>query len=169
MTNYERIEGDAMNWRGMLETLIITVAAIALTVVLFAGFMWATKGVSPDDLYTSIYDGCFGHAVSWENTLKLAAPLMLTALCTALPARLGLIIIGGEGSLIFGGLAAAGVGVLMAQMPSPMPQIGMVLAGMIVGGLLIGLVGALSHWRGVNATISSLLVYYIVLAIFKYL
>ena len=28
--------------------------------------------------------------------------------------------------------------------------------------------GALSHLRGVNATISSLLVYYIVLAIFKY-
>src|ERR1700676_5407171 len=128
MTNYERIEGDAMNWRGMLETLIITVAAIALTVVLFAGFMWATKGVSPTDLYSSIYDGGFGHAVSWENTLKLAAPLILAALCTALPARLGLIIIGGEGSLIFGGLAAAMAGVYLGGLPAPMPQTGMMLA-----------------------------------------
>ncbi len=32
---------------------------------------------------------------------------MLTALCVALPARAGLIIIGGEGALVLGGLAAA--------------------------------------------------------------
>src|SRR3954464_10499540 len=88
---HESSEGDAMNWRGMLETLTITVAAIALTLFLFAGFMWATKGVSPGDLYSSIYTGGFGHSVSWENTLKWAAPLILTALCTALPARLAMI------------------------------------------------------------------------------
>lgn len=158
-----------MNWRGTLETLTITAAAIALTLVLFAGFMWASKDVSPLELYSSIYVGGFGHTVSWENTLKWAAPLILTALCTALPARLGMIIIGGEGSLIFGGLAAAVVGLLLGKLPSPLPQVSMMLAGMVVGGLLIGLVGALSHWRGVNATISSLLVYYIVLAVFKYL
>src|SRR5216110_1380481 len=116
-----------------------------------------------------MYQGAFGSWFSWQNTLTRAAPLILTALCTALPARLGLIIIGGEGALIVGGLAAAVVGLVMAKMPSPMPQIGMVLAGLVVGGLLIGLVGALSHLRGVNATISSLLVYYIVLAVFKYL
>lgn len=158
-----------MNWRGLLETLTITVAAIGLTLVLFAGFMWATKGVSPLALYDSIYAGGFGHAVCWENTLKWAAPLILTALCTALPARLGLIIIGGEGALILGGLAAAVVGLILASMPAPWPQAGMLLAGMLAGALLIGTVGALRHWRGVNATIASLLVYYIVLALFNYL
>ena len=34
---------------------------------------------------------------------------MLTALCTALPARLGLVVIGGEGALYVGGVAAAAV------------------------------------------------------------
>src|SRR5438105_3503143 len=112
-----------MNWRGTLETLTITAAALALTLVLFAGFMWASKDVSPLELYGSIYVGGFGHTVSWENTLKWAAPLILTALCTALPARLGMIIIGGEGSLIFGGLAAALVGLLLGKLPSPLPQV----------------------------------------------
>jgi simple sugar transport system permease protein len=42
-------------------------------------------------------------------------------------------------------------------------------ARMLVGGLLIAIVAALSHWRGVNATISSLLLYYIALGAFKYL
>jgi simple sugar transport system permease protein len=45
----------------------------------------------------------------------------------------------------------------------------MMLAGMLAGGLLIALVGALRHFRGVNATISSLLVYYIALGLFKFL
>ena len=36
---------------------------------------------------------------AFQNTLTKAAPLILTALCTALPARFGLIIIGGEGAL----------------------------------------------------------------------
>ena len=158
-----------MNWRGMLETLTITSGALVLALVVFAGFVWLGKGVPPPALYDSIYNGGFGHAVSWENTLKWAAPLILAALCTALPARLGLIIIGGEGSLILGGLGAAVAGLVLASLPSPLPQIGMLAAGMLLGGVLIGLVGALRHWRGVNATISSLLLYYIVLALFKYL
>jgi len=158
-----------MKWRAMLETVVITVAAIALSLGLFAAFVFVTKGASPRQLYGSIYAGGFGHAVSWENTLKWAAPLMLTALCTALPARLGLIVIGGEGSLILGGLAAAVTGLLLAALPAPLPQAGMMLAGMLAGGLLIALVGALRHVRGVNATISSLLVYYIALGLFKFL
>jgi simple sugar transport system permease protein len=158
-----------MNVRGALETVTITVAALALSLALFAGFVFVTKGVTPNELYGSIYAGGFGHTVSWENTLKWAAPLILTALCTALPARLGLIIIGGEGSLILGGLAAAVTGLVLTTLPSPLPQAAMMLAGMLVGGLLIGAVGLLRHVRGVNATISSLLIYYISLGLFKYL
>ena len=44
-----------------------------------------------------MYQGAFGTWFSWQNTLTRAAPLILTALCTALPAQLGMVIIGGEG------------------------------------------------------------------------
>ena len=50
-----------------------------------------------------MYQGAFGTWFSWQNTLTRAAPLILTALCTALPAQLGLVIIGGEGALVLGG------------------------------------------------------------------
>ena len=36
-------------------------------------------------------------------------PLLLAALCVALPARLGLVVIGGEGAIVLGGVAAAAV------------------------------------------------------------
>ncbi len=129
-------ESDNMNWRGMLETFTVTLSAIALSLVLFAIFILATKGVSPVDLYAAIYKGGFGTATSWENCLKLAAPLMLTALCTALPARLGLINIGGEGALILGGLAAAMMAACtVANLPFPLPQI-MHAAGQHASGRL---------------------------------
>ena len=44
---------------------------------------------------------------SLQNTLQRSAPLILTALAVAIPARIGLIMIGGEGALVLGGFAAA--------------------------------------------------------------
>ena len=43
----------------------------------------------------------------FQNTLQRSAPLILTALAVAIPARIGLIMIGGEGALVLGGFAAA--------------------------------------------------------------
>ena len=54
-----------------------------------------------------IFKGAFGSSFAWQSTLLRAAPLMLTALCVALPAQVGLIVIGGEGALALGGLCAA--------------------------------------------------------------
>ena len=76
-----------------------------------------------------MYLGGFGSKFSWQNTLTRAAPLILTALCTALPARLGLIVIGAKGSLVLGGLAAAGAGLLLQSFNPCAIQVGMVAAG----------------------------------------
>lgn len=94
---------------------------------------------------------------------------MLTSLCTALPARLGLIIIGNEGALVMGGIGAVATGLALKGAPPTVVQIGMALAGIICGGLWIGSVGALRHYRGVNETISSLLLNYIAIALLNHL
>src|ERR1700758_2863753 len=104
-----------MKGRGLAETLCITVAAIVLSMVVFGIFIAAYAGKSPVDLYKWMYVGAFGTPLAWQRTLTRAAPLILTALCTALPARLGLIIIGGEGALVLGGLAAAATGLVLSN------------------------------------------------------
>jgi general nucleoside transport system permease protein len=158
-----------MKSRSLLETLTITLFALVASMVLFGTFMLLFARVSPRELFYWMYVGGFGNRYAWQNTLTRAAPLILTALCTALPARLGLIIIGGEGALVLGGLAAAGMG-LALQSFSPLGiQVGMAAAAMVTGGLLIMLCGALRHWRGVNATISSLLLAYIAIYLFNFL
>jgi simple sugar transport system permease protein len=94
---------------------------------------------------------------------------MLSSLCTALPARLGLVIIGNEGALVVGGLAAAAVGLSIASLPPVVVQLGMAIAGMVAGGIWIGAAGALRHYRAVNETISSLLLNYIAIALLNHL
>ncbi|MFS2167497.1 ABC transporter permease, partial [Variovorax sp. Varisp62] len=92
--------------RHALREFALPVFAIAAALLLF-GLLVAFAGVDPVEVWVTLFKGAFGDWFSWQNTLQRAAPLMLTALCVALPARAGLIVIGGEGSLVLGGLACA--------------------------------------------------------------
>jgi general nucleoside transport system permease protein len=150
------------------EAVVISLGALMAAMVLFGIFM-AALGQNPFEVYALIYRGAFGSAFSWQNTLSRAAPLVLTALCVALPAQAGLMIIGGEGALVLGGLVAAVVGHALAGAAPLTAQAAMAAAAMIAGALWIALAGALRHWRGVNETISSLLLTYIAIAIFNHL
>lgn len=156
------------NWRGMLEALILSVAAVLFSLVLFGTFC-ALAGANPIGVYASIYKAAFGSWRSFQNTLLRAAPLMLSSLCTALPARLGLVIIGNEGALVVGGLGAVTTGLALSTAPPTIVQIAMALAGIVCGGVWIGSVGALRHYRAVNETISSLLLNYIAVALLNHL
>jgi simple sugar transport system permease protein len=153
--------------RQAAEALVIPLGALATALVAF-GFFMAALGQNPLEVYALIYRGAFASAFSWQNTLARAAPLTLTALCVALPAQAGLMIIGGEGALVLGGLAAAVVGGLLKGMPGTGVMLAMAAAGMVAGGLWIALAGALRQYRGVNETISSLLLTYIAIAVFHH-
>lgn len=162
--------GNALGGRlgGALEALLIPAGAIVVSLALFGLFV-AIVGVNPLDVYASIYRGAFGSWFSWQNTLQRAAPLLLTALCTALPARLGLVIIGGEGALVMGAVATVVASGALVDTGRPTIIAGMMLAAMLMGGLWVAAAGALRHYRGVNETISSLLLNYIAIAVMSHL
>jgi simple sugar transport system permease protein len=94
---------------------------------------------------------------------------MLTGLCTALPARLGLMVIGGEGALVVGGMAAAVSAAVLRGAPPSVVIAGMMLGSMLAGAIWIGAAGALRALRGVNETIGSLLLSYIGIALFNHI
>jgi general nucleoside transport system permease protein len=153
---------------GVAEYVVIPAGALLASLVLFGIFV-ALFGKNPLDLYYYMYQGAFGTWFSWQNTLTRAAPLILTALCTALPAQLGMVIIGGEGALLIGALCATSAALAMPGAPPLVVDTAMAVAGMVGGGLWIMLSGALRQYRGVNETISSLLLVYIALAILNFL
>jgi simple sugar transport system permease protein len=132
----------APRYAGALESACLSIGALVVALVLFGLFV-ALGGRNPLDVYAALYVGGFGTRFSIEGTLTQASPIILTALCTALPARVGLLVIGGAGALVLGGTLA--------------------------GASWIAVVGALKQWRGVTETISSLLLNYIAIAIFNHL
>ncbi|MCE2908066.1 MAG: ABC transporter permease, partial [Burkholderiaceae bacterium] len=157
-----------MTLRDAAEALALPLLALAGGLLLFGGFV-ALGGHSPVQAWALLFRGAFGDAFSLQNTLVRAAPLMLTALAVALPARAGLTVIGGEGALVLGGLAAAA---LPYALPLPAGAPGtalLLLAAALAGAAWIALAGWLRQWRGVNETISSLLLGYIAVALFKHI
>lgn len=162
------LRSSHLRWRSRLESLCIPVGALLVALLLFGG-LCALEGYNPLAVYGAIYQAAFGSWFAWQNTLLRAAPLMLSALCTVLPARLGLIVIGNEGALVLGGLFAAITGIQLAAAPTSLGLLAMALAGIIAGGLWIMLIGALRHFRGVNETISSLLMNYLAIAFLSHM
>ena len=151
-----------------LEALLLSSGAVLVAGLLFGGFV-ALQGIDPLAVYRTLYLGAFGTRFSIESTLTQAAPLLLTALCTLIPARVGLLVIGGEGALVLGGLGAVLAGVALQGAPGPVGTALTIAAGGLAGGLWIAAAGALKHVRGVNETISTLLMNYIAIALLNHL
>lgn len=154
-------------WHDLAEAFALPLLALGGALLLFGAFVWF-GGHNPLEAWTLLFVGAFGDAFSWQNTLQRAAPLMLTALTVALPARAGLVVIGGEGALVLGGLAAAGLPYLVTPPAGTAGTVLLMVGSALVGALWIALAGALRQWRGVNETISSLLLGYIAIAMFKH-
>lgn len=152
--------------RAALAGLAIPVGALLVSAALFSLFLLAL-GKSPAQYFELVWRGGFGSWFSIQNTLSRAAPLILTGLAFAIPARIGLTMIGAEGALVLGGFAAAAAAIPLVSAGFPVsPTLAlMVLAAMATGGAWMGLAGWLRHARGVNETISTLLLTYIAIAI----
>jgi ABC-type uncharacterized transport system permease subunit len=154
--------------RTLAQDILLPVAAIAAALLLFGLFV-AAAGASPLAAWTILFMGAFGDWFSWQNTLQRAAPLMLTALCLAIPARAGLVVIGGEGALVLGGLAAAALAHAAPSLTGGFGTVAICVAGALLGAAWIALAGVLRQWRGVNETISSLLLASVAIGLFKHL
>ncbi len=151
-----------------LEAIALPVMAMLGALLLFGGFIWA-GGKDPLEAWALLFKGAFGDWFSWQNSLQRAAPLMLTALCVAIPARAGLVVIGGEGALVLGGLACAALPYVFTPPANAFGTALLLLAAAATGAVWIALVGVLRQQRGVNETISSLLLAYTAIALFKHL
>ncbi|TDH58719.1 ABC transporter permease [Dankookia rubra] len=155
-------------WRRAAEAGLAPIAALLAAFAAFAVFLLLLDK-SPAEFLDLVWRGAFGSWFSLQNTLQRAAPLLLTALCVAIPARLGLVIIGGEAAVALGGLAAVAAALPVLGGPALLVWLVMAAAGAAAGALWIGLAGWLRARRGVNETIASLVLAYVGLAPFNHL
>jgi simple sugar transport system permease protein len=125
-------------------------------------------GASPLDFLDLVWTGAFGSWFSIQNTVQRASPLLLTALCVALPGQLGLVIIGGEAAVVLGGLAATVCALPLVHTTPVLIWAVMAVAGAAMGAFWIGISGWLKARMNVNETIASLVLAYVGLALFNH-
>jgi ABC-type uncharacterized transport system permease subunit len=116
--------------------------------------MWAW-GYRPWPAYVALFKESFGSGYGLASALANATPLILTALTFAAGARAGLFIIGAEGMMYMGAMAA--VALSLFQLPSGFHAFVALLCA-AAAGILWGFIPAvLRAYRGVHEVISTIM------------
>ena len=111
----------------------------------------------------------FGDSYSLSESLVKATPILLCALAVIMPARLGLISVGGEGQLYFGALTGTAIVVSFPNSPTFLLLPAMLAAGALGGAIWSGIAGLLRARCNVNETISTLLMNYVAVLLVNYM
>jgi simple sugar transport system permease protein len=155
--------------RRALQLVFRWTVAVIGALVIFGAFM-ALKGVDPLKAYQDMFRSTFTGSGSWGAIFIRSAPIALAALAVAVPARAGLINVGGEGQLVMGGVAAAGVYLAAGTtLPGTLTLVLMLLAAAVAGGAWAAIAGALRLAFGINEAVTTLLCNYVALDIMLYL
>lgn len=150
------------------EGAVRWVVAIFGAVVVFGAVIWA-KGVSPVSAYQEMFSAIFASG-SMVDILIKSTPIILAALAVAVPARAGLTNVGGEGQLVLGGVAAAGVVRWLGEgTPSFVTLTVMLVAAAIAGALWAGIAGVLREGLGINEAVTTLLLNYLAIDLMLFL
>ncbi|MBG9390051.1 ABC transporter permease [Caenimonas aquaedulcis] len=156
-------------WRGSAAMAACSrfagVTAVALGV--FALVLLAA-GKDPIAAYENTFRHTLASAYGASELLVRMTPLLLAAVAVALPARLGLINVGGEGQFYMGAFMASAAAFLTPQAPAWLLLPFVALAGFAGGALWAAIPGFLRAARLVNETVATLLLNYVAPLVVSY-
>src|SRR5271165_6402598 len=143
----------------------VVIAAIALAA--FA-LVLVIDGKDPVRAYRDTLVYVFGNTYGFSELLVRMTPLLMTSLAVALPSRVGLINVGGEGQLYMGAWLATAGALSFPDLPSWLLLPLMAALGFAGGGLWALGPAAMRAAKLVNETISTLLLNYVAPLIVSY-
>jgi general nucleoside transport system permease protein len=148
-------------WSGAAEVAGRWIAAIAGAVIIF-GAVLVTKGADPIAVFTDAWQATVLNGYSVEQILIKAGPFALAALAVVVPSRAGLVNVGGEGQVIAGAIAAAGLDLALGdKLPGSALLPLMLVAGVLAGAAWAGIAAALRLAVNVNEAVTTLLLNYV--------
>jgi simple sugar transport system permease protein len=152
---------------GLRQALASPVTFSIVAAFLLGGLIILVTGTNPLLAYTEMFDGAFTGS-GLRNTVARMIPIVGMALAISIPFRAGVINLGAEGQMLFGGLAGT-LTAIYTPGPSWMVITLAILTGSIVGALW-GLLPAIGQtWLKLPILIVSLLLNYPARAITGYL
>jgi len=147
-------------WVSILQKVGTPIASAALAIAIGSLIMWMS-GYDPGAAFAALFTGSFGSAKAIGNTVLRATPLILTGLAVGYGFRAGLFNIGAEGQLFMGGLAAAFLGVQLAELPWGVLVPILVLAAMAAGAAWAFIPAILKARIGAHEVITTMMFGYI--------
>jgi len=139
---------------------IIALMVFALVLLVF--------GKNPIRAYGDIFSSTLGSAYGFSEVLVRMIPLTLTAVAVALPARIWLINVGGEGQLHMGALLATWGALNFSSLPAWLLIPWISILGFLGGGLWALISGILRARGWVSETISTLLLNYVAILLVSF-
>lgn len=156
---FQRYNSQGRLQLSLRKTLDMTVRYVlmVLVVLLLFGLILFISGKNPIQAYQDIFKATLGSSYGFSEVIVTMTPILFTALAVALPSRLGLINVGGEGQLYMGaGLATWGA-LAFDHLPAVVLIPIMMLLGMLGGAFWAFIPGFLKARGLVNETITTLL------------
>lgn len=148
---YLRLSRMNLHWGVILLSPILIFAAFLLLV-----------GVNPLSIFIAMLESTFGDFYGFGEVIIKTTPFILTALAAALPARAGLINVGGEGQLAIGALISTWAAVFMLDGVPGWIGIPILFVAGALGGAAWALLAAFLKVKGrMNETITTLLLNYV--------
>jgi ABC-type uncharacterized transport system permease subunit len=144
--------------------VIATLAALAVGAV-----MLLLLGANPLEAYGALWDGAFGSANAFAETLVKATPLLLVALGICISFRGDVINIGGEGQMIVGAILATWVGLTFTTLPGWLVVTLSLIAGFLGGAIWGGIPGFLKAYFNVNEILSTVMMNAIAVQLMNFL
>lgn len=139
-----------------LRTIAVLLAALVGALAVGALFILLAKS-DPLRAYAVMLTGPFSSRFGITETLVRATPLLLTGLGIIISFRSGVINIGGEGQILMGAIASAGIALTFSSLPAPVLFVLTLLAGALAGGIWGGIAGFLKARLKVNEILSTVM------------
>jgi simple sugar transport system permease protein len=136
-------------------SLILAIALVAYAAVLML------TGKNPITAYIDTFTFTLGSWYGFSEVIVRMIPLLLTATAVALPSRLGLINVGGEGQLYMGAWLATWGVIKFSELPPSLFIPFLIVLGFVGGGAWAAVAGFFRARGLVNETITTLLMNYI--------
>jgi simple sugar transport system permease protein len=157
MSQTPETQGRPVSFGQRVLGVVVRYGVVAAVAFLLFGIILLISGKDPIQSYRDIFTSTLGSTYGFSEVIVTMTPLLLTALAVALPSRIGLINIGGEGQLYMGACFATWGALTFSNLPAWILLPLMVILGMIGGGLWAFIPGYLRAKGLVNETISTLL------------
>jgi simple sugar transport system permease protein len=161
------VAGRARAGRDLIHVALLPVVPFGIALALFA-LVLVVAGKDPLAAYRDVFVDTLTSVYGFSEVAVRMIPLLLTAMAVAIPARIWLINIGGEGQLYAGALTAAWAAVTFPSLPGWLLLPLLLFCGFLGGALWASIAGVMRARGWVSETISTLLLNYVAIRLVSF-